>query len=34
MKAVLFYEAAEHMTMEQIVEAYPRHAAVVDGFAW
>ncbi|MBW8358322.1 MAG: YciI family protein [Weeksellaceae bacterium] len=33
MKAVLFYETAEHVTMERIMEVYPRHAAVVEEFS-
>ncbi|MBP0612425.1 hypothetical protein J8J42_05125 [Chryseobacterium sp. cx-311] len=32
MKAVLFYGTKPDMTMERIMEVYPRHAAVVDDF--
>lgn len=31
MKAVLFYEASD-TPMDKIIEAYPRHKAVVDAF--
>ncbi len=32
MKAVLFYGTKPDITMERIMEVYPRHAAVVEDF--
>lgn len=33
MKAVVLYETAADITMDRIMEVYPRHAARVDEFA-